>query len=389
MKTLPKPVKLKSLHPKSESAKSALPAPLNPAARIGYAIVGLGHIALEQVLPGFAQSNYARPVALVSGDRQKAVQVALQYGIPESAIYNYDTYDEIKDNAEIQAVYIALPNSMHAEFTIRAAKAGKHVLCEKPMATTVRDAERMIDACKKASVKLMIAYRIQYEPMNTLVKDWVRQEKYGKVRVIEAVNGQNQGGDPDQWRLNAKLAGGGALPDVGVYCLNTIRFLVGEEPDEVNALIQNTPGDDRFSEVDETMLWTMHFPGGTVANCLTSYSIHESRRYRCYGDKGGWFGLDPAFPYQGLKMEASVVHDDLETKIQPALPEKQHFALELDHFAKTCVIDGKEAYTPGEEGLQDQRILEALYKSAKTRRPVKLPSSGSIDTFRGTKPEKM
>lgn len=378
------PVKLNlpALDNPSEVKRPEFFTPLNPDQRVGYAIVGLGHLSLEEILPAFGQSKFAKPVALVSGDPEKAKKVAKQYGIDLKNLYNYQNFDSIKDNPAIQAVYIVLPNGLHEEFTIRAAKAGKHVLCEKPMAVNSKQAENMIAACKKAGKKLMIAYRIQYEPHNRFAQKLTREKTYGQIKVIEAVNGQNIG-DPAQWRLKKALAGGGALPDIGLYCLNTVRFLLGEEPDQVLATTYSTPNDPRFKEVEEAVFFQLRFPSGTIANCTTSYGIHQSRRYRCYGNKGGWFGLDPAFAYQLLKFEGSKVVDDHEENFNPSLPEKQQFALEMDHFAK-CIIDNTIPYTPGEEGLQDHIIMEAIYESAKTGKPIKLKSINQLDSFRGS-----
>ena len=203
------PISRSPLNAKTEQAEAEFyPAPTNPRKRIGYAIVGLGHLALTDVMPAFGACKDSRPVALVSGDAKKAGIVAEQYGIDPKNIYNYQNFDRIADNKEIEAVYIILPNSMHHEYTIRAAKAGKHVLCEKPMANTVKECEEMIEACRKADRKLMIAYRIQYEPYNRIVQGWVRSKEYGNVKLIELYNGQNIG-DPTQWRLKRSLAGGG------------------------------------------------------------------------------------------------------------------------------------------------------------------------------------
>ncbi|HEX2606595.1 MAG TPA: Gfo/Idh/MocA family oxidoreductase [Flavisolibacter sp.] len=379
------PIQLTPLDDPSEKKASPPPAPLDPSKRIRYALVGLGHLTLEELLPAFGQCQYSRPVALVSGDMEKARRVATQYGIASKNLYTYDTYDSIKNNPEIDAVYIVLPNSMHEEFTIRAANAGKHVLCEKPMATSSAAAERMIAACKKAGKKLMVAYRIQYEPMNRQVMQWTRTKKWGQVKVIELFNGQHIG-DPHQWRLKKALAGGGALPDIGLYCLNTARFLLGEEPEWVLANSYSTPTDPRFREVEETMLFQMGFPGGTVVNAGTSYSTHESRRYRCMADRGGWFGMDPAFSYHGLQMEVDEVRDGKPWKENPSLPEKNQFALEIDHMSQ-CILNNQQPYTPGEEGLQDHRIMEALYQSAKEKKIVQLEKISKIDAFRGTPPK--
>lgn len=379
------PIKLKELSAPSEKKSGPVPTPVNPAKRIGFALVGLGHLTLEQILPAFGSSKYCKPVALVSGDGAKAAKVADQYGIAAKNIYNYQNFDNIKDNPDIDVVYIVLPNSLHEEFTIRAAKAGKHVLSEKPMATSSAAAQRMIDACKKANRLLMIAYRIQYEPNNNQMKEWVRNKEYGKVKIIEMVNGQNQG-DPTQWRLNKELAGGGALPDVGIYCLNTARFLTGEEPEWVMASSYSTPADVRFKEVEETVLFQLGFPGGTVVNALTTYGAHQTQRYRCIADNGGSFGMDPAFPYKGLKNEVSQAKDKIEWKSNPTLEEKNQFALEMDHMAM-CVMNNEKPFTPGEEGLQDHKLMEAIYQSAKEGKMVKLTKITTIDTFRGTPPK--
>lgn len=375
------PAKMPPIDAASEKPRPTLQTPLHPDKRIGFAIVGLGHLSLEQIMPAFGKCNYAKPAALVSGDIAKATKIADQYGIAAKNIYNYQNYDNIKDNAGIDAVYIVLPNSMHAEYTIRAAKAGKHVLCEKPMAVSSAEAQQMIDACKVAGKKLMVAYRIQYEPNNKIAKEFTREKKYGKVKVIEMFNGQNIG-DPAQWRLRKALAGGGSLPDIGLYCLNTARYLTGEEPEEVMAGIYTTPGDERFKEVEETVLFQLKFPGGTLVNAGCSYGVHESRRYRCLGDKGGWFEVSPAFSYEGIKMEIAEVKDEKDWKAQPTPPNKNQFALEMDHFAK-CILNNKTPYTPGEEGLQDQKIMEAIYTSAKEKKPVALQKITTTDTFRG------
>jgi predicted dehydrogenase len=377
-------VKLPPLEQPTEKEQMVASVSMPKDKRIGYAIVGLGNLSLGQILPGFGASKYAKPVALVSGDAVKAGKIAAQYGIDPKNIYNYQTFDQIKNNPEIDAVYIVLPNSMHEEYVIRAAKAGKHVLCEKPMAPTAKACQNMIDACKKANRKLMIAYRIQYEPLNRLAMTWARDQKFGKVKFVELHNSQNIG-DPSQWRLKKALAGGGSLPDIGLYCLNTSRFILGEEPHTVNATIFTTPGDERFKEVEESVLWQMQFPSGALVNASTSYGVHQSRRYRCYGDKGGWFGLDPAFDYERLHMEGSQAQGKQEVRLEPNIKEAQQFALEIDHFAQ-CILENKTPFTPGEEGLQDQKIMEAIYESARSGKPVKLETITRIDAFRGSPP---
>jgi predicted dehydrogenase len=340
-----------------------------PQQRTGYAIVGLGHLSLGQILPGFAKSKYSKPVALVSGDRAKALKIAAQYGIKESSIYDYQSYDRLADNPEVQVIYIVLPNSMHLEYVLRGAKAGKHILCEKPMATSSSDCEKMIATCKAAKVKLMIAYRQQYEPMNRAIVKMVREGMLGALRSFISTNSQNQG-DPSQWRQKRALAGGGCLPDVGIYCLNAARFLTNQEPSEVWGTIWQPKNDPRFAEVEATCSFTAIFPSGLIASCNTGYAAHRSQFLRLEGDKS-WVEMSPAFAYTGLKLQGRELRDGKDTTFEPTIEAVDQFAEEMDHMS-LCVQQNLDPHTPGEEGLQDQRIVEAIYESAKTGRPVKL-----------------
>lgn len=376
-------VKLPPLDAPSEKPKPSNPLPQEPGKRLGVAIVGIGHLTMEQLLPAFAQSRSTKLVALVSGDRGKAEAVAAAYGVETRRIYDYKGFDRIKDDPAIEAVYIVLPNHLHAEYTVRAADAGKHVLCEKPMATSSAEAQQMVDACKKANRKLMLAYRIQYEPHNRFVMKAVRDRRFGAVKLIEGHNGQNVG-DPAQWRLK-KAAGGGALFDVGIYCLNTCRFLLGEEPIWVNGATHSTPNDARFKEVDENVVFQLGFPSGALGSFSCSFGTHVARRYRCLADHGGWIGMDPAFDYEGLQIETSEVRGRDELRERPTIPAKQQFALELDHLAG-CVHDDRQPYTPGEEGAQDMRIMEAILQSAREGKRVELARVAKLDAFRGTPP---
>ncbi len=377
------PIALPPTEAKTEKQSGPVPTPLPPDQKIGFAVVGLGNLALQQIIPAFGSCKYAKLAALVSGDPAKAAEVARQHGVPARSLYNYRNYDTLRDNPDVQVIYIVLPNGLHAEYTVRGAQAGKHILCEKPMANTPQEAEQMIAACKTANKKLMIAYRIQYEPNNRFVQQMTRAQQYGPVKMIEAVNGQVQG-DPSQWRLKKALSGGGSLPDVGLYCLNTTRFLLGEEPEEVSATLYSTPGDPRFREVEETVLWQMRFPSGVLSNNATSYGFHDDKRYRVHAVTG-WYGLDPAFLYQGLKMERSHAEGNMEIRETPQIDPKDQFATEMDHMAQ-CVLNDKTPYTPGEEGLQDQRIMAAIYEAAHDGKPVKLPRILTKDTFRGPEP---
>ena len=325
---------------------------------IGWCIVGLGRISMDHFMPGVKLGQKGRITALVSGHRLKAMTQAVMYGVPSKAIYSYENFDEIRDNKEIDAVYIALPNSMHAEYTIRAAKAGKHVLCEKPMATSVADSKAMIEACNAAGKKLMIAYRCQYEPTNLKAIEMIRSGALGSVQAIESANGFNI--RAGEWRLNRKLAGGGPLMDVGIYSLNACRYLTGEEPHELSAYSSVIDHDGRFNEVEENVSWTMKFPSGIVASCNTSYGASMNGYYRVHGSKGT-LELLPAFGYEGLRLTAEIGRQ----KTDEPSPEKDpaHFTREADYFAD-CIFQNKTPKSDGEEGLRDMQLMSRIYESA-------------------------
>ncbi|WP_298911589.1 Gfo/Idh/MocA family oxidoreductase [uncultured Nostoc sp.] len=385
--TLPPQIEFAPISEKTEVDTGGPPTALPPERRLGFAIIGLGRLTLEEIMPAFAECKLAKPTALVSGDAAKANQVAQQYGIKPQNVYNYQNYDNLRNNPDVDVIYIVLPNSMHREYTVRGAKAGKHILCEKPMATTVEDAQQMIDACKQANRKLMIAYRCQYEPHHRAMIQMIRSKELGTVKVIQADNGQNQGGDLNQWRLKRALAGGGSLPDVGVYCLNATRYLTGEEPIAISAQTFTTPGDPRFKEVEESVTFQLGFPSGVLAICSTSYGFHEARRFRVFGSDA-WGQLDPAFSYNGLRMmisRKSPTNSMAENVSEVRIGEKNQFALEIDHMAD-CVIGNKQPHTPGEEGLQDQKLIALIYEAAQTGKTITLPRVSGLDTTRGPAP---
>ncbi|GJG85812.1 glucose-fructose oxidoreductase [Gemmatimonadetes bacterium T265] len=373
----------------TERKEGGPPTPEPPDQRVGYCVIGLGRIALTQMIPGMGESKRSKLVAVMTGDPNKGRAVAAQYGLDPRRVYGYDEWDRLRDDRAVEAVYVATPNALHAEQVVRAAGAGKHVLCEKPMATNVADAERMVRACAAAGRRLMVAYRIQYEPHNRAAMRMVRDSgpgrgPLGKITLIEMANGQAQG-DPTQWRQKLALAGGGALPDVGIYCFNTARFLTGEEPVEVRAQLVDPKDDPRFREVEETVVWSMRFPSGTLANCSTSYGIHQSRRYRVNGEDG-WVEVDPAFSYDGLRMRAARAENGQERIAELPMSQKSQFAREADHFSQ-CVRENRQPYTPGEEGVQDHRVQAAIYEAARTGRPATLAAVAGKDAFRGPAPQ--
>jgi predicted dehydrogenase len=376
-------VVLPSLHAASEGKENlANPQPVDK--RLGIAIVGIGHLTLEQILPGFAEAKSVRPVALVSGSREKARTVAAQYGVPEKSLYDYKDFDRIRDNPEIDVVYIVLPNAMHEEFTVRAAQAGKHVLCEKPMATSVAEAERMIAACKQAGRKLMIAYRMQYTEAHRAVISIARNKTYGEVRAIEAINGQNDAA-PGQWRQIKALAGGGSLPDVGIYCFNAFRYITGEEPIEITARLTQPKGDPRFQEIEDIVNFTLLFPSGVLGIGTSAYSLHDSRLLRVMATDA-WFGLDPAFSYDNLTMQIGRRVEGANSLEQRRFAPRNQFAVEMDHFAE-AIRTNREPHTPGEEGLQDQKIVAAIYQAAASGGIVRMSEVNKLDSTRGPAPD--
>ena len=351
--------------------------------RLGIAVVGLGRLSLTQILPGFAQSEHVRVTALVSGERDKARIIAAQYRVPEKNIYDYTDFDSLKNNPDVDIVYIVLPNAMHAEYTVRAAQAGKHVMCEKPMSTSVEDAQRMVDACKQAKRKLMIAYRCQYLPEYRTLISMARGKSLGALRMIEATNGQSNA-DDGQWRLNKAMSGGGSLPDVGLYCLNAARFITGEEPVEISARTTQPKDDPRFKEVEDLCSFTLRFPSGVLASCNSGYSYHENRFLRVMGSEA-WAGLDPAFSYDNLTMQIGRRAGKSSGLEQRRWSSKNQFALEMDAFADAITHD-RVPLTPGEEGLQDMRVMEAIYQAAASGSVVKMAPVQGLDVTRGPPP---
>jgi len=348
---------------KDASVQLVVPEP--PGRKLGWAIVGLGSLAINQILPAFAKAEKSKVVALVSGHPDKANKLALRYGVSPKNIYDYRNYDSIKNNPEVDVIYIVLPNGMHAEYTVRGLDAGKHVLCEKPMANTPAECEEMIAAARKANRKLMVAYRCRYEPYNREAIRITRSQELGPTQAIVA-NAGFKIDDAAQWRLNKKLAGGGSLMDIGIYALNASRYLSGEEPTEVNAMMFTTPGDARFKEVEDNINFQLRFPSGVLANCTSSYGYFHQSHFRVCGSEG-LLELDPATWYGGLRMRGQRGNTFEEVE----LPVVDHFAAEMDHMSD-CAMQNKEPLTSGDEGLRDLKIIMGIYEAAKSGKTVKL-----------------
>jgi predicted dehydrogenase len=318
--------------------------------KLGVALVGLGSLSRGQLAPALLQTKNCYLAGVVTGNKSKQAEWMAKYDLPKKNVYSYDNFDDIKKNKDIDIIYIVLPNSMHAEYTIRAAKAGKHVICEKPMALSVDECQRMIDACKSANVKLSVGYRLHYEPYNQKIKEFARTKEFGEIKYVQSEFGFKMG-DPNQWRLKKDLAGGGAVMDVGVYCIQACRMAIGEEPISVSA--QEFKTDPvKFSSVDETVTWQMDFPSGAVTNSTTSYNF-STNEYFVSAEKGK-YGLGPAFGYGGT---AGFINDKPMN-----LPKVNHQAAQMDAFSENVMTDTEPIVT-GNMGLRDMKIVEAIYKS--------------------------
>ncbi len=328
--------------------------------KLGFALCGLGSLSTHQIAPALQKTQYCRLAGVITGTPAKAASWKAQYNIPDRSVYTYDTMHRMADNPDIDVVYIVTPNSIHLDNALAAAKAGKHVFCEKPMEVSVERCQKMIDALKAANRLLGIAYRCQFEPHHLECIRLAREKQFGSLKVIDAYFGFDI--EPSVWRLNRKLAGGGPLMDVGIYALQATRYLTGEEPVWVSGL--TTQGDPaRFSEVEASVLWQAKFPGGTVSHCGASYNAASNGYFRALAEHG-WFGLDPAFNYGGIRGTRS---DGKPLEFAPT----DHFAVEMDDFAQ-CILEGKPTKVSGEEGLRDVRIMMAIYESARTGKPVEL-----------------
>lgn len=333
---------------------------LSQEEKLGVALVGLGNYATYQLAPALQETKLCRLSGIVTGTPAKEDRWMQKYGIPESNVYNYETFDRMADNPEIDIVYVVLPNSLHPEFTIRAAEAGKHVISEKPMATTVEDCEAMIEACRNAGRKLSIGYRLHFEPHNQEMMRLGQNEVYGSVREIAGGHGFPIGNNPDHWRLDKKLSGGGPLMDVGIYVVQGAIYTLGKLPVAITAR-EETENKRLFREVEEDLYWTMEFPGGVTAECETSYSRRVN--YLSGEAADGNFSLSPAYSYRGIRGETSDGPMNY--------PQVNQQTLQMDAFAD-CIFNDRKSRVNGEMGLRDVKILMAIYEAAETGERVTL-----------------
>ncbi len=331
--------------------------------KIRYAVVGLGYISQVALLPAFAHaSENSQLTALVSSDAEKLKKLARKYGV--SRTYSYEQYEECLNSGEVDAVYIGLPNSMHREYTVRAARAGVHVLCEKPMALTEEDCEVMIAEAKDNEVKLMIAYRLHFEEANLKAIELVQSGKLGDVRLFNSTFTQEV--KPGDIRLRRET-GGGTLYDIGVYCINAARYLFRAEPTEVVAFSAND-GEERFREVESMVSAVLRFPGDRLAAFTVNFATAQVSSYRVVGTKGD-LRLDPAYDFvSDLKHYLTLDGKTKETKFA----KRDQFAPQLLYFSN-CVLKNEDPEPSGMEGLADIRVIRALYQSAQHSQPVKLP----------------
>jgi len=326
------------------------------------AIMGLGGYG-TRVAEAMQSCIKAKLVGVISGTPSKIKNWQDKYAIPEKNCYNYQNFDQIKDNPDIDAVYVITPNALHHDQVIRVAKAGKHVICEKPMAISPKEGQEMIDACKKANVKLLVGYRMHFEPKTLEVIRMRNAGEFGKIMFFQGQCGFKIG-DPTQWRLNKQLAGGGAMMDIGIYAINGSRYMIGEEPMWVTAQETKTNPQIFKEGVDETIQFQMGFPGGAVASYLSSYNINYLDRFFLSGEKG-FVEMQPSTGYGPIKGRTH--------KGELTQPHTTHQTVQMEEMAG-IILEGKEPIVPvnGEEALKDLKIIEAIYLAAKTGKKIPL-----------------
>ena len=325
---------------------------VNQDKKLGIALVGLGSYSTGQLAPGLVNAEHCYLAGIVTGTPSKEKKWMEQYNIPKANVYNYENFDEIAKNDAIDIVYVVLPNSMHVEFCIRAAKAGKHVICEKPMAVSVAECDAIIDTCKEAGVKLSVGYRMQSDPYTNTIKRLVKEKTFGDVHYVSSDAAYISRGNPGQWRLNHALSGGGALMNMGVYAIQSNIYGTGANPTSVTAQ-QFSTMPEYFKDTDETITAQMQFPNGVVGTMFTSHNANANRLFVNF--RKGWAELNPCHNYGPLAGKTS---DGKEIKF----PHKSQQMLQMDDFAKH-IKTGSTNIAPGEMGKRDMIIVEAIYQS--------------------------
>ncbi len=325
---------------------------INKDKKLGIALVGLGSYAGGQLAPALLETEYCYLAGIVTGTKSKEAEWAKKYNIKKENIYNYDNFDSIANNDDIDIVYVVLPNSMHAEYSIRAAKAGKHVICEKPMATSVADCKKMIAACKEAGKKLSIGYRLHFDPYNDQMMRLGQNKIFGNIERIETSFSFTLN-DPKRWRTQKPLAGGGPLMDLGIYCIQGSIYTYGELP--ISLWAKNlTKNNDFFKDIEGSIEWELTFPSGGKAYGYTSYERPFYDDLVAHTEKGE-LKLSPAYIYNGLKgssPDGPITFDPMNQQ-----------AAQMDAFAQNILQD-TPSLVPGEMGLRDNYIIEKIYESA-------------------------
>ena len=328
--------------------------------KLGVALVGLGNYSNIQLAPALLETQHCVLRGLVTGSPEKAAIWRQKYNIPKKNIYNYQNFDEIRHNPDIDIVYVVLPNSMHAEYTIRAAKAGKHVICEKPMAMNAAECELMIKACKDANVQLSLGYRLYFEPHHLEMRRLGTEKVHGNIRMMESGLGYNMA-DPTSWRLNKTMGGGGAIMDLGVYCVSGVRRTLGELPTEITAQGYKV-NKEIFKDIYEMVTFQMTFPSGAISNSTTTYTSFIDKLYATTGSER--FGLMPSFG------AGAATGMNVGVKINFEKPKFQQIK-QMDAFALN-IIEKTAPLASGEEGLIDMKIIDAIKQAVDTGRSVKL-----------------
>jgi predicted dehydrogenase len=335
--------------------------------QVGYAVVGLGSISQVAVLPAFAHSKKAKLVAVVSGDKKKAQKFAEQF--KASQAFTYEELAKCLSHPEIEAVYIATPPGEHEKYAVAAAKAGKHVLCEKPLAATVKQARNMVETYRRNKVQFMTAYRKYFEPSSVTLKDMISKGELGRIDVIHTLFTELRpfGDQSPSWLFSRKLCGGGPLTDLGVYCVNTCRWLVNEDPVAASCAVSWVRDRRRYKEVEEGIAFRLEFRSGLILQGTAAYSAAFSSFVHVHGEKG-WAELAPAFAFEEERRLSGKIAGRWFAKTFKPIDE---FALELDYFAK-CIREGHRPKPDGEQGLRDIIIIDAIYQAAKKGGTVKI-----------------
>lgn len=326
------------------------------------AIMGLGSYG-SRVAEAMLACKQAKLTGVISGTPSKIKDWQKKYSIPEKNCYNYENFDQIRNNPDIDAVYVITPNALHHDQVLRVAAAGKHVICEKPMAINARQGQSMVDACRKANVKLLVGYRMHFEPKTLEIIRMRKANEFGKILFFQGLCGFRIG-DPGQWRLNKELAGGGSMMDIGIYAINGSRYMVGEDPIWVTAQETKTDAQKFKTGVDETIQFELGFPSGAVASCLSTYSMNNLDRFFLNGEKG-FAELQPSTGYGPIKGRT---HTGELTQ-----PHATHQTVQMDEMAG-IILQGKQPVVPvnGEEGVKDMKIIDGIYEAVQTGKKISL-----------------